>query len=138
MPRPLSRVGRTAACVFGLACAVLPAALGQSSVQAPVQQPPPRHTVLDPAVNRPPDANKIMVMREQQARKVKFEAANIERKRQLDEDSALLVKLAGELKLEVGASTSNAVEPELVRKLEEIERLAHNVQQKMKLTMGAS
>lgn len=138
MPRAHSRGARAGAFLFGLACAAMPAAFSQSSVQAQVQQPPPRHTVLDPAVNRPPDANKIMLMREQQAKKKKFDAANIERKRQLDEDTALLVRLAGELKSEAGSSAPDVAGPELLRRLEEIERLAHNVQQKMKLTMGAS
>lgn len=127
------------ACVVLLVCSAAPVAIGQTTnPQAQVSQPQPKHTLLDPEINRPPDANQIMLMREQQARKNHFDAANMERKRQLDEDSALLLKLAGELKIEIGKTPTEDLSPDLMRKLEDIERLAHNVQQKMKLTMGAS
>jgi hypothetical protein len=126
------------ACVVLLVCSAAPVAIGQTTPQAQVSQPQPKHTLLDPEINRPPDANQIMLMREQQVKKNHFDAANMERKRQLDADSALLLKLAGELKTEIGKTPTENLSPDLMRKLEDIERLAHNVQQKMKLTMGAS
>ena len=137
MSRAVSYLVRAAAGVL-LTCGVS-LVLGQTTnPQAQVSQPQPKHTLLDPEINRPPDANQIMLMREQQAKKKNFEAANTERKRQLAEDSALLLKLAGELKTEIGKTSAGALGPDAMRKLEDIERLARNVQQKMKLTMGAS
>jgi hypothetical protein len=138
MPGVLSRGLSTSACLVVLAWSASSLAFSQSNVQAPVLQPQPKHSILDPAINRPPDANQIMLMREQQAKKKHFDAANLERMRQLDEDSTLLLKLAGELKTEIGKTSDDGLSPDLMRKIEDIERLAHNVEQKMKLTMGAS
>jgi len=79
-----------------------------------------------------------MAMREKQAKKLNFDAANLERKRQLTEDSALLLKLAGELKLEIEKTPKDTLSLSMIRKTEDIERLARSVQQKMKLTVGAA
>jgi hypothetical protein len=129
---------KTPACLFVVAWAACSLAFGQSNVQAPILQPQPKHSILDPAINRPPDANQIMLMREQQAKKKHFDAANLERMHQLADDTALLVKLAHELNTEIGKTSDEALSSDLMKKLEDIERLAHNVQQKMKLTVGAS
>jgi hypothetical protein len=100
--------------------------------------PAPHTSILLPAVNRPPDANARMEMRDQQTRKKNFDAANAERKRQITEDSALLLKLANDLKGELEKTPEDALSVSELRKIEDIERLAHNVQQKMKLTIGAN
>jgi hypothetical protein len=94
--------------------------------------------ILSPAANRPPDANAQMAMHEQQAKKASFEPANIERKRQLTEDSARLLKLATDLKTEVDKTSKDTLSLGVIRKADEIERLAHSVKEKMKLTMSAS
>ncbi len=125
-------------CLLALACIKTPLGFGQNSVQAPTTQPQPSHTVLRPEANRLPDANGIMAMREKQAKKLNFDAANLERKRQLTEDSALLLKLAGELKLEIEKTPKDTLSLSMIRKTEDIERLARSVQQKMKLTVGAA
>ncbi len=105
--------------------------------QKPTNQAEPKpSTLLRPEANRLPDANDIMMMREQKTIKAKFEAANAERKRQLDDDSQALLKLAAELNENLGKN-GHAHSPDLRRKLEDIERLAHSVQVKMKLTMNA-
>jgi hypothetical protein len=77
-------------------------------------------------------------MRQEKVTKAKFEAANIERKRQIDSDSLLLLKLTTEVKAELDKDPANASSPELMKKLEEIQSLAHAVQVKMKLTMNAA
>jgi hypothetical protein len=77
-------------------------------------------------------------LKEQQAKRKSYDAANAERKRQLTEDSAQLLKLAGELRNEIANVSTDAEGVTLMRKIEEIERIARNVQQKMKLTVGAS
>ncbi|KAA6457972.1 hypothetical protein DYQ86_21660 [Acidobacteria bacterium AB60] len=138
MLRALGSSIRLGACLVVLACAVGSRALAQTTnPQAQISQPQPKYTVVDPAANRPPDANQIMWMHEQQAKRRKFDAANLERRRQLIEDTALLLKLAQELKREVARASVRGLSSAEMQKLEDIERLAHNVQLKMKLTVGA-
>jgi hypothetical protein len=113
-------------------------ALGQTSITPSITKPAPRPSVVDPNANHPPDANDIQTMRDKQTNKQKFEAANLERMRQLATDSALLLKLAKELKSEMEANPNEALSDSMMKKAEEIERLARNVQVKMKLTVGVS
>jgi hypothetical protein len=108
------------------------------SIPEPISQPPRSQGVLRPEANRLPDANDIMVMREEKVTKEKFEAANTERKRQIDSDSVLLLKLTTEVKAELDKDPASASSPDLRKKIDEIERLAHAVQVKMKLTMIAA
>ena len=88
--------------------------------------------------NRLPDANDQMKMREQQVQKQNFEAANTERKRQIAEDSANLLKLATELKAEVDKTNKDMLSITVIRKADAIEKLARQVKEKMKRTAGAS
>lgn len=97
----------------------------------------PRQSLLMPEANRMPDANDQMRMREQQAKKVSYEVANTERQRQIVDDSAKLVELATQLKTEVDKTSKDTLSLAVIRKAEDIEKLAHSVQQKMKLTMAA-
>jgi ribosomal protein L9 len=93
---------------------------------------------LMPEANRLPDVNDQMKMREQQVKKQNYEAANAERRKQLAEDSARLLKLATELKAEVDKTTKDMLSLTVIRKADEIERLAHNMKEKMKLTVGGN
>jgi hypothetical protein len=88
--------------------------------------------------NQLPDAIAQIKMREQQAKDRSFELANSERKKQIAEDSARLLKLAADLKVEVDKTNKDTLSLIVIRKAEEIERLAHNVKEKMKLTVGQS
>lgn len=122
-----------------LTCAASLGSHGQSNVQSSqTLQPQPKQDTINPTANRSPNANDIQAMRDKQAVKQKFEAANIERKRQLASDSGLLLKLAKELKSEIEANPKEALSDGMMKKAEEIERLARNVQVKMKLTVGSS
>jgi len=93
---------------------------------------------MPPLPSRMPGANDQMRMREERTKTQNFEAANNERKRQIAEDSAKLLKLATELKAEVDKTTKDMLSLTVIRKADEIERLAHNVKDKMKLTVGAN
>jgi predicted transcriptional regulator len=88
--------------------------------------------------NRTPDANDPMQMREQQAKQQNIESANAEPKKQIAEDSANLLKLATELKAEVDKTTKDTLSLTVIRKADAIEKLAHDVKEKMKHTVGAS
>jgi hypothetical protein len=57
---------------------------------------------------------------------------NMERQKQLVDDTAKLVSLVNELKDEVDKSTKDELSLEVVRKADEIEKLAHNVKERMK------
>lgn len=58
--------------------------------------------------------------------------ANKQRQAEIRRDSERLLKLATELKQYVDKSNENILSLEVVRKAEEIERLAHSVKEKMK------
>ena len=58
--------------------------------------------------------------------------ANLERQAALKADTDKLVKLAGELKDYVDKTNENVLSLDVVRKAEEIEKLAHSVKDKMK------
>jgi hypothetical protein len=98
----------------------------------------PDKPIHNPVLTAPPDANAQMRMRDEQVKKQNFDAANAERKKQLADDSARLLKLATDLKAEVDKTTKDTLSLTVIRKADEIERLAHNVKEKMKLTMGAN
>jgi hypothetical protein len=97
---------------------------------------PDKVTAVDPA-NRQPDARMQMDRNAKRAQMQRYEAANSERKRQLEKDSALLLQLAAELEAEMKMTGTEAPPPSAVRKAETIEKLAHTVKEKMKLTSAA-
>jgi hypothetical protein len=93
---------------------------------------------LPTPLNQAPDAVTQMKMHDKQTRQQDFAAANAERKKQISEDTAKLLKLATDLKTEVEKAAAGTLSLEGFRKAEEIEKLAHSVKEKMKLTVGAS
>lgn len=87
-------------------------------------------------INQPPDANSLMAMRNQEGKGKNYAAVNAERRKQISEDSARLLKLAQELMAEVEKASKDTLSLNVVRKAEAIEKLAHSVREKMKLTVG--
>lgn len=75
---------------------------------------------------------------EQQTKQQNYEAVNAERRKQLAEDSARLLKLATDLKAEVDKTNKDVLSLNVVRKANEIERLARNMKEKMKLAVGTN
>jgi hypothetical protein len=57
---------------------------------------------------------------------------NLERQKQLVADTQKLVALANQLQMDVGKSNKDMLSMDVVRKAEEIEKLAHTVRDKMK------
>jgi uncharacterized protein involved in exopolysaccharide biosynthesis len=122
---------------WALTCLVAVAALaglGRSLQAAGMQSRQP----FIPSSAPMPDANKQREMQDEQTKKQNFEAANAERKKQIAEDSAKLLKLATELKTEVDKTTKDELSLSVIRKADEIEKLARNVKEKMKLTTGGN
>jgi hypothetical protein len=128
--------------VRGFVCVFALAMLG-TPYEVSSQSPPPQEPSSNPDkplhdANRPPDANAQMAVHEQQGKDKNVDAASVERKRQITDDSARLLKLASDLKAEVDKTSKDTLSLGVIRKAEEIEKLAHNVKEKMKLTMAAN
>lgn len=101
------------------------------------QTPPhPEKSIILPEANRPPDANEQMKMREAQNKKTNFDAANAERLKQMVQASQMLETMAIALKAEVDKSHSSTPSPQVIQKAETIEKLAHIVKERMKMTVG--
>lgn len=101
------------------------------------QQNPDRPLLVPDAI-RAPDANQQMEMREQNTKQKNFEAANAQRKKEITDDSAKLLALATALKAEVDKTNKDMLSINVIRKADEIEKLAKSVKDKMKLTIGGS
>lgn len=67
--------------------------------------------------------------------KINIEAYNKKREREIAEDSGKLLSLAMELKTEVNSESGSKLSPDAVRKVKEIEKLAHRVKQTMTINM---
>lgn len=76
--------------------------------------------------NNPEDVARERMEKEMEKR------ANQERQAQLKRDSDRLFKLATELKDSVDKSNQNTLSVDVIKKAEEIEKLAHSVKEKMK------
>lgn len=98
----------------------------------------PNAPYLLPQANRLPDVNDQMKMREHLEKEQSFDAANAERKKQLSDESAQLLTLAMSLKAEVDKTNKDMLSLNVIRKADEIEKLAHSVKEKMKLTVGGT
>jgi hypothetical protein len=57
-----------------------------------------------------------------------------DRKKQIADESANLLKLATDLKAEVDKTTKDTLSINVIRKADQIEKLAHNVKEQMKVT----
>jgi len=113
-------------------------AIAAGSGQKTAPGTPASSEMPNPQASRLPDAVQQTGTNEQQARQQNLEAASAERKKQIADDSAKLLKLATELKAEVDKTTKDELSLSVIRKAGEIEKLAHNVKEKMKLTAGGS
>jgi hypothetical protein len=109
-------------------------ALFTGAVDAGQQNPDKPY--LMPEANRLPDKNDQMKLNEQQEKQQDFEAANTVRKKQISEDSAKLLTLAMALKAEVDKTNKDTLSLNVIRKADEIEKLAKSVKEKMKLSIG--
>jgi hypothetical protein len=110
---------------FALAIFLLMITPVSSFTQNPSQIPHP-----NPNLGPAPDAHE-----EEEHAKIEKEMAkkaNHERQAQLHRDTDNLLKLATELKQYVDKSNENTLSLDVVRKAEEIEKLAHSVKEKMK------
>jgi hypothetical protein len=92
---------------------------------APGQQDPTKSSQSDPSAQH-----------DKQAMAQSPDAQSAERKKQLSNDSAQLLTMAMALKAEVDKTNKDMLSLNVIRKADAIEKLAHNVKEKMKLTVG--
>lgn len=138
VPSGALRMG-IAAALLGLALLNPTAGLSQSGGQNPCpSQPCPnasleamKHPVLD-------TLGEMQLQQEQSPRNNNFEALNAERKKLISDDVAMLLELATELDAEANKTGDGELSFQFLRKAESVEKLARDVQEKMKLTIGAS
>jgi hypothetical protein len=98
----------------------------------------PDRPALVPQANRIPDADDQMMTREPQTKEEKLEAANAEQRKRLADASAKLLTMAVALKVEVDKTNKDMLSLSVIRKAQEIEKLAHSVREEMKRTVGPS
>lgn len=96
----------------------------------------PEKAFLPSPINAMPDANTQAEGQENQSKQQKYEAANSERRKQIADDSTKLLTMAIALKAEVDKTTKDTLSLNVIRKADEIEKLAHSVKEKMKLSVG--
>lgn len=111
----------------GLLLATCVACMAQDSHPAP----PPGDK---PATVQAPEAGNPAKMTKQQ----KTEAADNERKKQITDESTQLLTMALALKAEVDKTNKDTLSINVIRKADQIEKLAHTVKEKMKQSAGAS
>ena len=97
----------------------------RSAGQTPGQVPVPNPSF--PSQGPSPDQEAQDRIQKEMAKK-----ANQERQAQLKRDTEHLFKLATELKQYVDKTNENTLSVDVIRKAEEIEKLAHSVKEKMK------
>jgi hypothetical protein len=113
--------------------------------QTPLPNPPPKPTGVSPPQAAPvpeakpaPDANGQAETRGNETKQRTSAATGAERKKQIADDSAKLLKLATDLKAEVDKTSKDTLSINVIRKADEIEKLAHSVKEKMKPAAGTN
>jgi hypothetical protein len=90
---------------------------------------------LPTPLNQLPDANIQMMKHQHQANQKRFDAVNLLRRQRISDESAQLLALTRDLKTKLERVGNERIPPALVRESEVIELLAHDVQEKMLVTV---
>ena len=118
--------------VFGAALAA-----AQQGRQGSQQQTSESSAAPDPGPSRPSTSPSQLADFDAQSG-TKLDGVNAERKKQISDDSARLLKLATDLKAEVDKTTKDTLSISVIRKADAIEKLARNVREKMRFTTGTN
>jgi uncharacterized iron-regulated membrane protein len=136
-PKPLRRLIRTPGILFVavfIACSA-PTGRAQAQAQSPATpgQTVPSQAAPNPAVPavKPKDATPELSEKQK-----KQDAQMQERKAQLAADTAKLLELANDLKAEMDKSSKDTLSIGVIKKADQVEKLAHKVREEMKATMG--
>ncbi len=92
---------------------------------------------MNQTANPTADANRLMLdsMKHQDNLK-RFESMNVQRQKEMTSDAAKLILLAHQLKTEMDKGTPDAVSIFEIREAELIEKLAHGIQHKMRVSIS--
>jgi len=124
---------------WGRALACLAVTTALASAVGPGQSGRPHSAVFpNHQANTLPDANQLMLMHQQQGNKQNIEAVNAERRKVIADESAMLLKLATDLKAEVDKSNKDTLSLTVIRRADMVEKLAHDMKEKMKLSIAAN
>lgn len=142
---PRSFVLEKAPWVRGLVCLAvvtfmpLAAAFAQQQIGNGLPYPPPEPGTppMNRTANPTADANRLMLdsMKQQDALK-QFELLNVQRQKEMASDAAALIELAHQLKTEMDKGAPDALSAIEIRQAELIEKLAHNIQNKMRASVS--
>jgi len=105
------------------------------SVSGGQTQAPGTHSVQVPGLSQPktgaldPDEPDPMAPHREQKQ---AEMRNVDRQKRLVADTDKLLELATDLKEQVGKSTKDTLSVDVIKKADEIEKLAHSVKERMK------
>ena len=113
-------------------------AFGQQSSSPGQLQPAVGQQAPDPGPSRPAAGATPLGVPAAQGVSRNLDAANAERRKQIADDSAKLLQLATGLKAEVDKTDKDTLSMTVIRKADEIEKLAHAVKEKMKLGPGTN
>ncbi len=126
-----------------LAAAIaIPVTAGVSQIQENngLSQPlhdPSNLPPLSPLIDRHPDRNRLledaMKMEDNQKR---FAQLNVQRQKEMTSDTAKLVALASQVKAEMDKNLQSGPSILSIREVEQIEKLAHSVRDKMRATVA--
>lgn len=100
--------------------------------------PPATAAGLGMATQQPAAATAVPENGAKPSKQQKAAAADNERKRQISDESTQLLSMAEALKAEVDKTNKDMLSLNVIRKADEIERLARTVKEKMKQSNGAS
>jgi len=100
----------------------------QGGLQVPLAPGQPTGQQVGGVIGDSPDNDPV----EQEKR---LKALNAERQKSMVADTNKLVKLAGELNTELAGAHPESLNPEQLRKVAEIEKLAHNIKEKMSMSV---
>jgi len=96
----------------------------------------PNQAFYQAATNHLLDSDGLLAMQQQPTIQVNEEAVNEARRKLLSDESARLLRLAAELKLEMDRTGKDTLSLSVIRKAGEIEKLAKEVKAHMKMTAG--
>jgi nitric oxide reductase activation protein len=125
-----------ASLLASLALVVLLPVVSNGGQQSQAPQPAAKASPA-PASNKA-SGNNNQANKDQETKKQDPEAANAERKKEISAESAKLLKLATELKAEVDKTNKDTLSIGVIRKADEIEKLAHSVKEKVQVKGGGA
>jgi hypothetical protein len=117
------------------ALAALLALAAFASNAQPAGQFPPARTVPPMDPSHQVEIQSQQAEQQKQEQEKKRRELNLQRRKQISDESAMLVQLSTELKAEVDKTNKDTLSLAVIRKAQDIEKLAHAVKENMKIAV---